>query len=188
MLAAAIAPELDVVPRGGGRRGTTVAGRLRLALAERLRGRLGEAHALIAQRAHGRRRTLVQRHLRAPDRLEPLRVRVVEQLGHQLGRRVGREAEPPALVGTREVDEALAPPAPAPAPLDRPCELRVDLRRGREALQQPPERVRLLGFERHAPNALPGVPAAPGYRTQQQAQLLVVGKAQDRFVTVDAWL
>ena len=102
---------------------------------------------------------VVERHERAPDRRQLARVGMLEQRRDLLGRAVGGEAQPPVLVRAREVDQALIAPAPGAATRDRALELVAHLRLVREPGEQPRERLRLVGSERHAPGALRRVPA-----------------------------
>jgi hypothetical protein len=51
-----------------------------------------------------------------------------------------------------------------------------------QIVEQARQRLRLLGFQRQAPGAFRGVPAAAGDGAQQLAQPVVVGEAQHGFV------
>ena len=109
-----------------------------------------------------------------------------EQRGDAPRLAVGGKAEPPALVGAREVHLADAGAAPAGAQArERAFELLGDLGAARDALQQPRERLGLFLAERQAPDALERIPAAPGDRAQELAHPLVVGEAQDGLAAVE---
>ena len=187
VLAAAVSAELDVRPRlrAGSRARRRALGLGALALAQRLAGGLAETNPRVTQRADRRGRVVVQRHVRAPDRVQPLSLGVVEQPPEELRGTVRREAQPPALVRPREVDQALAASAAATAAVDRPRQSLLDVRRRGQAGEQPRERLGLLGFQRHAPDALLGVPAPPRDRAQQLPQVLVIGEAENRLVALE---
>ncbi len=137
-----------------------------------------QARGSRAQLSDQLRGPIVDREERTADRGQTAGLRVLEQLSYRLGRSVGGEAEPPVLVGPREIEEALiCATSRAPAP-DRAGERIADLGLAGQARQQARERLRLLGFEREAPHTLVRIPAAARDRAQELAQALVVGKAQ----------
>ena len=113
MPAATVAAKLDVVAlitiadRGllavCGAPGLPRAGAVR---EERATSGIAEPHARgsRAQRSDHLRGAIVDRKQRAADRGQAAGLRVLEQLSYGLGRSIGGEAEPPVLVGPREVD------------------------------------------------------------------------------------
>ena len=131
-----------------------------------------------AQRPDHLRGAIVDRKQRAADRRQAAGLRVFEQLSYGLGRGIGGEAQPPVLVGPREVDETLVCATSRPPAPDRAGERLTDLGLAGQARQQAREGLRVLGLEREAPHTLLRIPAAARDRAQQLAQAVVVGKAQ----------
>jgi len=176
VLAASVAAKLDVVLerlRGGAASSTARVGRsaLTVRLQRPMRG-MAEAHAraVRAQRVEepaarsskGTSARPIAGTSRAPGC--PSNVR------HRPRRGVGREAEPPVLVGTDEVNETLVATGLArrlPSVRTRPL---AHIGRVLQARQEPREGLGLVRFERHAPGPLHGVPTSPGDRTQELAQ------------------
>src|SRR5436309_2751009 len=95
---------------------------------------------------------------RRDARVDTRVLEVLEQLSYGLGRSVGGEAEPPVLVGPREIEEALICGTSRPPPPNRAGERLTHLRLAGQARQQARERLRLLGFERQAPHTLVRIP------------------------------
>ncbi len=194
VLAAAVAAELDVVAKGkapGGRFRIRAAGTF-VGPASPLGAKLGQRPARGLAEAHGAHvlgelldelgSVIVERHQRASDRRQLARLGMLEQALHGLDRAIGGEAQPPVLVGAREVDHALvAAPLGTSAP-DRAIELLAHVRFQLEPGEQLRERLGLVGAERHAPDPADGVPAAAWDRPQQLAQGIVVGEAQHGLV------
>ena len=108
-----------------------------------------------------------------------------EQRRDGLGRGVRREAQPPVLVGAREVDQALLRPATCAPARDRAGERVANLGRTGQADQQARERLCLVGTERKAPRFCERIPATTGDRAQQLAQALVIREAQHGLVALE---
>ena len=187
MPAATVAAKLDVVAL------ITIADRVLLAVCgppglpcagavreERATSGIAEPHARgsRAQPFDHLRGPIVDRNERAADRGQAASLRVLEQLGYGLGCSVGGEAEPPVLVGPREIDETLICATSRPPAPDRAGEPLAHLGLPGQARKQARERLRLLGFERETPHALVRIPAATRDGSQELAQAFVVGKAQ----------
>ena len=128
---------------------------------------------------------LVERDQRSADRRQAVGVGVLEQRPHELLLDIRRKAQPPVLVGPRQVQHALSVTAPGATARDRPGERVAHLRAARQARHQPRQRLRPLGVERYAPRPLAGIPAPPGDCTQEQAQTIVIGKPQHGFAAVE---
>jgi hypothetical protein len=191
MLAAAVATEGHVVLCIGSlavvqtsARGSTVAVDAFGLYAQCATYRIREMHC-AAGRAHPldeSRSIFVHRHQRSSDGGQLSRAGVLEQRSDGIGSCVGGEAEPPVLVRSREVDQALPAPASAARTLDRSGERPPYVRRTRQAREQTRERLCLVRLDRYAPGTLERVPAASGYGAQELAQILVVGEAQNSLV------
>ncbi len=131
--------------------------------------------AEILQESRG---AIVEGHERPTDGGQLPRVGMLEQGAHGAGGGVGGEAQPPVLVGSGEVHEALVAPAPgAPAP-DCPLQLCAHVGLAGEPGEQARQCLGLVGFEGDAPGTLLGIPATAGDGAQQLAQPVVVGEAQ----------
>ncbi len=139
-----------------------------------------QSAAAAGERADDRRRLLVERHQAAVDQRQPVGAGVLEQGLDDLGRAVCRKAQPPALIRPREIDHALLPVPATAQPRELALELLADLGLAGQPRKQLADRLRALGIERHPPDPLLGVPAPARQRAQQLAQVVVVGKAQQR--------
>ncbi len=187
MLAAAVATKLDVVAliTIADCRPLAVCGaprqlRVGAVREESATGGIGEpqARGSRAQLSDELRGPIVDRKERAADRGQAAGLRVLEQLSYGFGRSIGGEAEPPVLVGPREIEQALICATSRPPAPDRAGERLTHLGLAGKARQQARERLGLLGFERETPDTLGRIPAAARDRAQEFAQALVVGKAQ----------
>ncbi len=144
-----------------------------------------QAAGLGRQRVHESGSLLVQRDQRAPDARQLVRLVVFEQGLDDRGRAVGGKRQPPALVRAGYVEYALVVAATPTLTLERARQRLADKRRARQVLQQQPHGLRALGVEWHDPSPLGRIPAAPGDRTQQLAQHVVIGKAQHRLALLE---
>ena len=188
VLAAAVAAKLHVVSAAGalmdawraGRRADIRARALAVGF-QRAVGGVAQAHAIrpCEQRLYRRHRAIVERHERTPDRWQAVGVGVLEQDAHGPRGGVGGEGQPPVLVGSGKVDEALPEVAPRALAFDRAGELTADVRLGRQTREQQRERLASIWVQRNAPRPRDRIPAPAGNRAQQLAQALVVGEAQD---------
>ena len=141
--ATAVAAKLDVVARGG-RGGKPVISRparapaALAAVRHRAVRRLAQAQpgAALAQRVEHADRAVVERDDRAADGVRGAGAGMSEQGRHELGLGVRGEAEPPVLVGPREVDQSLIAAAGRPAPSQRAGKLLADLRPAGEPVDQ----------------------------------------------------
>ena len=121
---------------------------------------------------------VVEWHQRAGDRRQVAGSGVLEQRRHRLRCRVGGEPEPPVLIRSREVQEALVAAAPRAAAPHRRRQRVAHVRLARQVPEQARERLGALGVERHAPGSPLWIPAPARDRAQKLAQALVVGKPQ----------
>lgn len=188
MLSAAVAAKLDVVGErctvvGLALSGACLVRALDVGL-DRPSGGVAEhdGSTVGAQLLEQVRGALVHRDHRPADGRELACARVPEQGRDEVGVDIRGEGQPPVLVGTRELDEALPAPSPGPATPDPATELVADIRLAGKAGEQLRERLGLFWLQRHAPCTLQRVPAPSRYRAQQLAKPLVVGKAQDGLI------
>ena len=157
-------------------------------LGERVLGVFGQSQpvrAVSQQSADDARGELVERDQRPADCRQSVGVGVFGERLHKFDIDVGRKAQPPVLVGTGEIQDALPRATPATAACDRTRQRVADVRPTRQAREQHRKRLRALGIERYPPGPLARIPAPPRDRAQEQAQTIVVGKPQHGFAAVE---
>jgi hypothetical protein len=177
LLAAAVSAELDVVAE------CPLVPRRRSASRELDEGMgrvIGQAQGRRSgeHRSHELRGALVERNQRAADRRQAVRLRVLEQRGDDIRSVVGGKAQPPRLVGPRDVDHALVVAPLRAAALQRPGKRIRDVHAARHGREQEHQRACPVGVQRNPPDSLLGIPPPPRDRAQQLAQALVIGKPQ----------
>src|SRR6202035_2017235 len=93
-------------------------------LRQRVVGVFGESQPRVALQAGAQyfRRYQIERHQPALDRRRANGTGMFEQRIDQIARNIGREAEPPVLVGSREVDQELVAGPPRATALERSAE------------------------------------------------------------------
>ena len=179
--AAAVLSQLDVIGEPRRRRLRTSCGSTRC-LCQRVASVVGElqARVALAARIQDLRGVLIDRQQPALDFGHAIRRGMLEQCLDQVRGMVSRKAEPPILIGAREVDQYLVAGSLRAAALQTPAEGVRYLELVWHRLEQRAQRVGTVGVERHPPDARLRIPATPRDRTQQQAQMIVVREAEHR--------